>query len=831
MRRLLLLTGLVSTSALAQVDATVHADLSRGATLLPESTAYAEGAIAPIYNPAGITHTGLGELFYAHERSIARGQTIDGLYGATNPIDPIALALSVEWLRGMGLDHRKTAFTFGVGGEGLSAGITFNWFNQGPVDGMTSVDLGLQSRFSRWFSFGAAIKNVDGPTRAGLTLARRFDFGIGVRPGLKERLTLGVDYIFDEAAGAANGRMAYSLNATVFSGVRLYAGASHGFQPNSGLYLQFGVELDTSHFGVGYVGGGASQGLNHLAFARLTADKMPSLPIAADVIALVDMAGLGSDGGGGTGGTVASLLGVKEADRYVRLITTLDRAANDPHLKGILLKVESSGLGLARAQELRNLIRTLQAKGKKVVALILSCGDAEYLVASAADYVFAVPEAMLQIDGLDSSVTFLGDTAQKIGVHFDVARVGAYKNSPDQFTRNDMSDEQREAINAYLDVDVKVLEGEIAESRKLKPEQVRAAIDEGLKPTHRAKELKLIDEVVTPAELDDQLAALIPGARLVRYTPFDEHTGRWGFPAKIAVIPVIGNIGGGNDQSDPLGLGLLGQAGADTFIRAIDSAAADSDVKAIVVRIDSPGGDGLAADLMYRAVLQARKRKPVIASMGDVAASGGYYVAMGAEEIWASPTTITGSIGVFYLKPSVKDLAEKLGVNHVRINRGALVGSSDYFEPWNDAQRVAAQKWIDAFYDGFITEVSLSRHKDKAEVDKVARGRVWSGEDAKARGLVDQLGGLVDALRTAKARVGYGEKDDIEYLVYGASGGILSSLISSSAVGRTVAKIPVDDAPPPPAPGLVQLAKELGLSAWQLEAGLKAHLGFELKVQ
>jgi protease IV len=828
--RCFLLLGLVSSSALAQVDATVHNDLSRGITLLPESTAYAGGATAPVYNPAGISHTGMGELFYAHERSLARGLTIDGLYGGINPLDIVGLGLSVEWLRGSDQDHRKTAFTLGVGGEALSAGISFNWFNQGPVDGMTSVDLGLQSRFSRYVSFGAAIKNVDDPTRLGLRLPRRWDFGIGIRP-LRERITLGVDYVFDEVTGPAGGRMGYSLNANIISGLRLYAGVSHGFSAAGGVYVQAGLEVDTSHFGVGYAGAGATNatGLNHLAFARLTAEKMPALPIRDEVIALVDMAGLGE--GSGSGGTLGSLLGVKEADRYLRLVTTLERARNDRKLKGVLLKVESSGIGLARAQELRALVKDLQAHGKVVVALILSCGDAEYVVASAADKVFAVPEAMLQIDGLESSVTFLGDTAQKLGVHFDVARVGAYKNSPDQFTRGDMSAEQTEAINAYLDTDQKELLKTVAESRKLSQEQVQAAIDEGLKPTKRAKELKLIDDIVTPNELEEQLGALIPGARLVRgYQPFDERTGRWGSPTKIAVIPVIGNISGGNDQSDPTGLGLLASSGADTFIRAVDAAASDSDVAAIVVRIDSPGGDGLASDLMYRAVVEARKKKPVITSMGDVAASGGYYVAMGAEEIWASPTTITGSIGVFYLKPSVKELAEKLGVNHVRMQRGALVGSNDYFEPWSDAQAAAAQRWIDAFYDAFITEVSVSRHKDKAEVDKVARGRVWSGEDAKARGLVDQLGGLTDALRAAKARARIGENDDVDYVVYGASGGLLGTLISSSAYGRAIAAQPAEPKPAP-APGLAALAKELGLSAWQLEAGLKAHLGFELKVQ
>ncbi len=820
-----LATLLIASTAWAQVDATVHADPSRGATLLPESAAYDDGATAPTYNPAGIVHAGTGELFYAHERSIARNAVIDGIYAGASPLDFMGLGLSVEWLRGGGTDHRKTAFTLGFGGEGISAGITFNWFTLGQIDGMTSVDLGLQSRFSKYVSFGAAIKNVDSPARGNIALARRYDFGLGIRPGLGERLTIGIDYVFDELTGTAGGRMAYSVTAQIISGLRVFAGASHGFTSTAGLYLQGGLELDTSHVGVGYALSGASQGLNHLFFARLTVDKMPALPIRDDLIALIDMNGL-AENGGGSGGTIGSLLGVKEADKYLRAAEALDRAAFDPRLKGVLLKVEISGLGLARAQELRNLVLKLKSHGKKVIALILSCTDADYLVASAADHVFAVPEAMLQIDGLESGVTFLGDAAEKLGVHIDVARVGAYKNSPDQFTRNDMAPEQLEAINAFMDTDVKQLEAAIMVSRQLTAEAWKAAVDEGLKSAVRAKELKLIDEVLTPTELEEQLPTLIPNAQLVRnYEPFDEHTGRWGFPTRIAVIPVIGTISGGGDSNDPLGLTTT--AGADTFIRAIDAATNDSEVAAIVLRIDSPGGDGLAADLMYRAVLQAKKKKPVVASMGDVAASGGYYAAMGADEIWASESTITGSIGVFYLKPSVHDLAEKLGVNHVTVPRGALVGSSDYFDPWTDAQRESVQKWINAFYDTFITEAATSRNLAKDAVDKVARGRVWSGEDAKAHGLVDQMGGLADAIRSAKIRAGLKPEANVDVTIYGASGGILGSLLLSGAAGRALATVPVQAAAPSP---LQVLAKQLGISSWTLQAGLMAHLGFELHV-
>jgi protease-4 len=525
-------------------------------------------------------------------------------------------------------------------------------------------------------------------------------------------------------------------------------------------------------------------------------------------------------------GTVGSLLGVRAADRYLKTLTALDQAARDPKLKGLLIKVETSDLGMGRAQELRQAIQHLKDAGKKVVALILSCNDPDYLVASAADTIYAVPQSMLAIDGLQSSVHFFGQAAQKVGVHFDVARVGRYKNSPDQLTRSEMSAEQREVINAYLDTDVKVLADAVLASRHLSKEQWQAALDEGLKSPQRSKQLGLIDDVLTPAEIEERLPKIIPGARLdTDYRPFDVSNERWGLERQIAIIPVSGNISGGKDSTDPLALNP--SAGADTFIRALNDAVEDPLVAAIVLRIESPGGDGLASELMYRAVLQAKKKKPVVASMGDIAASGGYYTAMGADEIWAEPGTITGSIGVFYLKPSVSELAQKLGVHQVSINRGALAGQGDLFQPWTDAQRQAAQKWVDTFYDGFISEVAQSRKKPKEAIDAVAQGRVWSGEAAQERGLVDRLGGLREAVNSAKQRAGLSERSEARWVVYGARSTLISGLVDSKAV----AELAAPTLPWVPETAVQGLAQELHLESWQFQPGAKTHMGWSLEVR
>lgn len=813
---------LVSTVGFAQVDAAVHTDPSRGATLMPDSVAWASQATALSLNPAGLNKVGTFELIWAHERSVPRDQVIDGLFFATSPFDALGLGLSIEWLRNTTDAARKTSAGFAFGGETLSVGAALNFYTGRDIDGLTSVDLGVQTRPGRYFSAGLTVKNVDAPGRGSVAFPRKWDLGVGIRP-LKERLNVGIDWIFSDQTGLDASRMAYTLKGEVWKGVWLSGGFSHGFRTGDGLFFSVGATLDTAHFGAGYALGGGALGFNHLVNARLSADDYRPVPIAANKIAVVALNDVGETD---SGGTLATLLDIATPDKYLKLVRTLEGGVRDPYLKGVVIKVETSGLGLGRALELRELVMRLRAAGKFVIALILSASDPEYLIASAADRIYAVPEAMVMVDGLRSSVIFLGGTAQKLGVTIDVAKVGAYKNSPDQFTRTSMSPEQKEAIDGLLDTGVRAFDAVVPAARGITADQWHAAVDEGMKSVKRAKELKLIDDVLTTGQLEEQLPDLIPGARLVAdYDPNEEKSVRWGTPAHVAVIPVIGTISGGGGGSDPVG--LTHNAGADPFLRALDAASRDNDVAAIVLRIDSPGGDGLASDMMYRAVLDAKRRKPVVASMGDVAASGGYYVAMGADEIFASPTTITGSIGVFYLKPAVKGLGESLGAHQESVTRGKLAGALDMWEPWTDGQRASVQKWIDDFYETFTTEAALSRKTTREAIDLVARGRVWSGEDAKAKGLVDTMGGLEDAIRGARQRAGYDR--ELPVVVYGPSGGVLSSVMGSSAVAKKLQRLELGAASPLSSP-VKHLARQLGADLL-VGTGVQARLEYQLDVR
>src|SRR5262249_47333077 len=333
----------------------------------------------------------------------------------------------------------------------------------------------------------------------------------------------------------------------------------------------------------------------------------------------------------------------------------------DRTLAGLVVKIERLPIGFAEAEELREELVRLRKAGKRVAVALLSGGDKEYLVATGADQIWVAPQSFLDVNGLTASAIFLGDTMQKRGIKWDVARVGAYKNAPDSLTRASMSREQRESLDAFLDSEVHRYEGLVGEARGVPPESFRKILEQGLLAPRSAVRGKLADDVVDPAQLARGGAALVPDGRWIGpyWPPVPER--RWGEPRRIAIVPVMGTITSGKSRSDPFGIAR--SAGSETVQRALRDAETDPRVAAIVVRVDSGGGDGLASDIMYRAVLRARARKPVVATMGDTAASGGYYAAMGADWVLAQPTTLTGSIGVFVLKPGLEGLGKKLGIN------------------------------------------------------------------------------------------------------------------------------------------------------------------------
>lgn len=467
-------------------------------------------------------------------------------------------------------------------------------------------------------------------------------------------------------------------------------------------------------------------------------------------------------------------------------IERLDKAATDESVSGIVLHIQDPEIGWGKLYELRQAIGRLRKGGKRVLAWLDSGSTKDYLLATACDEIVMPESGVLLMVGLRAEVTFYKNLLDKLDVRADMLRVGEYKSAAEPFTRTEMSPEFRREMEEILDDYWRQMIDAIAEARKLDRDQVTAAIDSGPHSARAARELKLIDRIA----YEDELETLIRGDRDKKLTTVEivkgygkkkidtDFSGLTGFiklmnlmmgvettttrstRPKIAVIHATGAIMTGESKTDLLGGQVLG---ANTIIKAIRTARDDKSVKAIVLRVDSPGGSALASDLIWRALQNVGK--PVVVSMGDVAASGGYYISMGADAIFAEPGTLTGSIGVVGGKLALKGLYEKVGITTSVISRGNHSGALSALDAFSDSERKAMQKLLDDIYEQFTTKAAAGRKMKLEELEKLARGRVYTGAMAKKNGLVDELGSLDDAVAHAKKLAGLGADEQIDRLI------------------------------------------------------------------
>jgi protease-4 len=430
----------------------------------------------------------------------------------------------------------------------------------------------------------------------------------------------------------------------------------------------------------------------------------------------------------------------------------LEIARISPRIFGVVLRPRATSMGLAYAQELRLQIRALQSAGKPVVCHLESASGAEYYGCAGADRVVLDPSGDIRLMGTSTAVLLFGETLRKIGVRADFVRIGDYKSAPEQFTQDRMSEAAREQANALLDDAHRRMLVDLSGDLKVSTERVAELMDKGPHLAPLALQRKLVDAVLDEHELDEDDGPFIGRPRTDRL-PRDE-AGEWGKRPTIGVIVIDDAIVDGESVDIPIV--DIHMTGGRTIVEELDQMAADPSIRAIVLRVDSPGGAVVASDQIWRAVRRARARKPVIASLGAVAASGGYYVASAADEIWADPSTITGSIGIFYGKVDVEQLAGSLGVHIEHLRRGAHAGADSVYRPFTDEERAALADVMRSYYRVFLERVAAGRGMTVAQVDALARGRVYSGDTARDLGLVDRLGGLASALARARERAGIG---------------------------------------------------------------------------
>lgn len=453
------------------------------------------------------------------------------------------------------------------------------------------------------------------------------------------------------------------------------------------------------------------------------------------------------------------------------LLTQIRKAKVDKRIGGLLLDIDFSGAGWGKADEIREAIADFRTSGKPAYAYMEYGSNKEFYLATSCEKIYVAPPGDLFITGLAAEVMFFRGSLDKLGIEPDVFQIGKYKNAPDQFTRKTMSDEHKLVINSILDDLYGRMVSTIATARKKTPDEVRAIIDNAPISATEAKEKGLIDGASYRDEVfgelkkrlgykeSDKLNTVTGGT----YRDIQPESVGLNKGERIAVIYASGTIGSGKSNDGPYGDQSIG---SDTLSKAITDAAEDKSIKAIVIRVDSPGGSAYASDMIWHAVEEAKKKKPVVVSMGDVAASGGYYIACNASKIIAEPSTITGSIGVFAGKPVMKGFYDWLGISNEYVMRGKLAGMFRETEKFTPEERAKFEAMIKStYYDKFVPKVAKGRGRDAAYIDSIAQGRVWMGSQAKENGLVDEFGGLDKAIEVAKRLASIPAEKGIERVI------------------------------------------------------------------
>lgn len=454
-------------------------------------------------------------------------------------------------------------------------------------------------------------------------------------------------------------------------------------------------------------------------------------------------------------------------------IARLDKAARDTSIAGVVLEIRPAALSRGKLNELREAIARVQAADKKVHASFEMAIGSQFLLASACDDV-TMPEAgMVLVPGVHAEVAYYKELLGKLGIEADMMHVGDSKGAAEPLTRTNMSEPVRKNLTAMVDDIFDQMVTKIATDRDLKVSDVRQVVDRGLLTATKAHEAGLIDRIAYPDEFRAELKDAYEADELVYVVNYGKKNVDTDFSGpmgmiklfqqilgvgsgsgsgkgpKIAIVYAVGPIMSGKSESSPFG----GQSmGSDTIVKALNEAAKDKAVKAIVLRINSPGGSALASDLIWRATQSTDK--PIVASMGDVAASGGYYIAMGADRIVAEPGTITGSIGVVGGKLAMQGLYDKIGITTDKITRGKNSGIFSSTDKFTAGEREVVTDMMQDVYRIFTTKAAEGRDMPLDKLKELAGGKVYTGRDAKHNGLVDELGTLKDAIRVAKDLAG-----------------------------------------------------------------------------
>jgi protease-4 len=630
---------------------------------------------------------------------------------------------------------------------------------EGSGNNFVTWDLGATWRPIRWLGVGAVAQNLFSNS-VGAGIEERVGLGGVVRP-FGDVLYLSADYLVGTRDGASwrDGVIQGSARLLPREGLVLRASADSTGQ------IGFGAEV---YFGSAGVGGFGRMDLGvddaaplGLLYASSAEGDQRMVGAARRVVELhLD---------GSYPYEPAVGLFARQSETYLHLLKRLDDAIDDENVSGFIVHLDRAPFSLAQVEELRALLQRARDAGKPVAAYLdQASSNSAYLLAAAADRVYLHPAGDLELIGLSAEMMFVRGALDRLGVEPQVAKRSEYKSSPEMFTNTASSLANREQTDALLDDLSGVWAQGIADGRGKDLDRIWELVDGGPYTAREAVDLGLVDGLAYPDELDERFEDLFVADYEVSddYGLEDESSG-WRPRREIAVITVTGTIVSGPSTAP----GLFGggfTAGSETVEEQLRAAGRSDSVKAVVLRVDSPGGSSFASDEIWRAVERLQEKdKPVVVSMGGAAASGGYYVSAGADAIFANPSTITGSIGV-YAGPlfSLEGLFDKIGVETEIYTRGRRAAMYSLSKPMDPVEFAALDRLVGETYRQFKQRVADGRDMTPEAVEAAARGRVWSGKAALDQGLVDELGGFFDAVADARARAGIPDEAHVELVAF-----------------------------------------------------------------
>ena len=685
-----------------------------------------------------------------------------GLYGATRIggglVPRIGVGAGFELLRPARASltpdpGRPARLSLAASTEVLGLGVGVAWrhlFGDGAAAGVDTFDVGASLRLGNHLAAGAVIRDVGAPAVAGGAVERRYELELLARPFGTDRLALALGGRVGEAHGDADGwlRLATRVGRGVVitatgerRAVRAVDTSPAGVDDIEGreLRLAAGLELSFGRWGAALYGAGRidergdRQPVGGTLIARWAARPMPAVQGHGPRIERLELRGA---------------IGNRA---LTALVVRLRAIARDPDVRAVVVTIDDVGAGWATVHELKRELTAIRAAGKKVFAYLVAASTRDYWLATAADTIYLDPAGGVRLTGVSATTLYVKGALERLGVDAQFEKIGAWKSAPEAYTEPGPTEPARRMREDLYDSLWSTFVEGLARGRRIEPAAVQGLVAAGpYSAGQLARERRLIDEVATP----DRIAALISrelgGLSPVGRAPVEKDD-RWLRPA-IAVIYADGDIVAGASRSIPvLGRQLVG---AESLVGALTAARLDPGIGAVVLRIDSPGGSALASEVIAREVFATRGVKPILCSMGDVAASGGYFIAAGCDVIFADPMTITGSIGIFTGKVDVSGLLARVGITTATSRRGARADMDSMFRPWTDEERAVVLDRLTYFYGRFTDTVAAGRGLSKARVDELGRGHVWTGAQALPLGLVDRMGGIGDALALARERMG-----------------------------------------------------------------------------